>query len=300
MASTGVAGKVQIAQSVAKTLACPLYQGDSMHESTAKAASVGTSRPSAAAVGAAGDAHGARRIQEESSIHTAGPVPSGPNGARYQRMWLSKMTRTGLLFPEESKAATEGFTGFGGTSSTSTSRRGSASSIGSVASSLGPSSSITSSRHDSMSSSHPAPHVTSTFPPDASASGPNVVFTLSEEERLRRANPALMVLTHPELETWHKLAIRTAVGDYGIGVIFVPLYAEDEDEDEEEDLPILQPLDPRTMTSFPVSFGSIAKKTTGWGNLDEEMKLHISVNADVEGKITEIIDGVRDVMGVNE
>jgi hypothetical protein len=141
--------------------------------------------------------------------------------------------------------------------------------------------------------------VTSTFPPDASASGLNAVFTLSEEERLQRANPALLVLTHPELDSWHKLAIRTAVGDYGIGVIFVPLYGEDEEEGEEEDLPILRPLDRTTMTSTPASFGTFSKKARGWGSLDGEMKLRIDANSSVERKTAEIIEGVRDVMGVD-
>ncbi len=152
-----------------------------------------------------------------------------------------------------------------------------------------------------MNSSHPPPPVTSTFPTDVSPSVHNPVFTLSEQERLRRANPALMVLTHPELEPWHKLAIRTAVGEYGIGVIFVPLYDDIEGaEEDEEELPILRPLDPTAMTSFPTSFGAFAKRADGTGNLDMEMRLRINVDADVEGKITEIINSVRDVMGVGE
>ena len=105
LAPTSVAGKVQIATSVAKSLSCPLFQGDALHESNAKAAAVGASRSD-----------------------------DGGRG-RYQRMWLSKMTRTGLLFPEESRPANEGFSGFGGcSSSASTSRRGSASSISSTTS----------------------------------------------------------------------------------------------------------------------------------------------------------------------
>ena len=108
-----------------------------------------------------------------------------------------------------------------------------------------------------------------------------------------------MVLTHPGLESWHKAVIRSAVGDYGIGVIFVPLYRESEKSEDEEDLPILRPLDPRTMTSFPVSFDSLARKPRGWGKLGEEMNIRIDVNADVEGQTSEIIDDVRYVMGVN-
>lgn len=275
--STAVAGKVQIARSVASALSCPLYQGDSMHESSAKAATVGTSQ-----------------LAGQGRSSAQAPI-SGSNEARYQRMWLSKLTRTGLLFPEDSRPATEGFSGFGGTSSTSTSRRGSVSSVASISSS----SSFAGSRRESISSSHPALPVTSTFAPGASTSGLNAVFTLSEGEVLRRANPALMVLTHPELDSWHKLAIKTAVRDYGIGVIFVPLSSEDHEEDE-EDLPILRPLDPTTMKSFSASFDTFAQKARGLGSLDWEMNVRIDVNADVQGKTDEIIVGVRDIMGVDE
>lgn len=105
LAPTSVAGKVQIATSVSKSLSCPLIQGDSLHESSAKAAAVGASRD------------------------------DGGGRERYQRMWFSKMTRTGLLFPEESRPANEGFYGFGGGSfSTSTSRRGSESTVSSTTS----------------------------------------------------------------------------------------------------------------------------------------------------------------------
>ncbi|CZR56901.1 uncharacterized protein PAC_06790 [Phialocephala subalpina] len=243
--STGAAGKVQISRSTADALSCQLCIADSKHDSAAKAAIVGASEP---------------------------------NEARYQRMWLSKMTRTGLLFPDESRPANDAFSGFGGTSSTSTSRRGSAGSIDS-------------------SSSNPWPP-SQDPPPSASTSGVNAVFATPESERLRSANPVLMVLTHPKLETWHKRAIRTAVGDYSIGVIFVPLESE---EDEEEDLPVLRPLDPRTMTSFPMaSFGTFATKARGWGNLDEEMKLHIDTDADIAGKTAEIIEGVREVIGIDK
>lgn len=89
------------------------------------------------------------------------------------------------------------------------------------------------------------------------------------------------------------------MGDYGIGVIFIPLYDEgDEDEaDEEEDPPILRPLDP-TRLSFPPTVGTSFGRARGWGSLDDEMKLNIDVNADVEGKTFEIIEGVTHVMGV--
>jgi len=307
MGSTGVAGKLQIARSVASALSCPLHQGDSMHESSAKAASIGASRPATTVTATATTPHVAQGAVattasgelKDSSVQAAASPTSGPNEARYQRMWLSKLTRTGLLFPEESRPATEGFSGFGGTSSTSTSRRGSASSVASVSSNPGPSSSVASSRGEFVSSSYSALSVAGTLPPVAPSSNLNGVFTLSEEERRRRANLALMVLTHPVLDSWHKLAIRTAVGDYGIGVIYVPLCGDDEEEDE-EDLPVLRPLDPTTMTSFPVSFSTITKKARGWGSLDREMKIRIDMNADVEGKTAEIIEEVRDVMGVDE
>jgi hypothetical protein len=192
LAPTAVAGKVQIATSVSKSLSCPLFQGDSLHESSAKAAAVGANRSD-----------------------------DGGRG-RYQRMWLSKMTRTGLLFPEESRPANEGFSGFGGSSSTSTSRRGSASSISSTAS-FGAGSTAGSTTSSAV-------DVGSQFMTSGSGTNQYIhqpVFTISEEERCRKSNPALMVLTHPELEAWHKDAIRDAIGEYGIGIIFVPLFKND-------------------------------------------------------------------------
>lgn len=254
--STGAAGKVHISRSVADALSCQLCIADSKHDSAAKAAVVGASEQ--------------------------------PNEARYQRMWLSKMTRTGLLFPDESRPANDAFSGFGGTlpsSSTSTSRRGSASSVDS-----------------SSSNPWPKPSAPSRRAEAPSTSGINAVFAAPpESERLRSANSVLMVLTHPKLEAWHKRAIRTAVGDYNIGVIFVPLESEEDEEEEEEDLPVLRPLDPRTMTSFPTaSFGTFATKARGWGNLDEEMKLRIDTDADIAGKTAEIIEGVREVIGIDE
>jgi hypothetical protein len=116
-------------------------------------------------------------------------------------------------------------------------------------------------------------------------------FSLSEDERLRKANPALMVVTHPELEKWHKNSIREAVGEYGIGVIFVPL-----NEDEDEELPVLKPFDPRTMTSF-ASLGSFGTaKSAAGASLDEEIVLRVNVEAKVEDLIEDIVDGVRDIM----
>ncbi|KAK7952674.1 uncharacterized protein PG986_008402 [Apiospora aurea] len=227
MAPTAVAGKVQIATTAAKALACPLYQGDSLHESSAKAASLGAGTGSS----------------------------NGPNEQRYKRMWLSKMTRTGRLFPEESRPANEGFSGFGGSSSRSIYQQ--------------------------------TPAIEAE--PDAAA-------------RERRANPALLVLTHPRLEGWHKTAIRESVGEYGIGVVFVPLYRDDEEEEEEEeDLPVLKPLDPRTMTSFG-SFDQIAAGTSSkqaGPSLDEEIVLRVNVEGPVEGLIEEIVEGARDIMTVS-
>lgn len=118
------------------------------------------------------------------------------------------------------------------------------------------------------------------------------MFVTEDEER-RKANPALMVLTHPELEKWHKDSIRNAVAEYGIGVIFVPLY-----DDENEELPVLKPLDPRTMTSFTSlsSFGAAQRVASA--TLDEEIVLRVDVEAKVEDLIEDILEGVRDIMNV--
>jgi hypothetical protein len=316
MGSTAVAGKVQIAGSVASALSCPLYQGDSMHESSAKAASVGASRPitttaaavtTATAPSTAGEVTaavdgGGRKVEHVQAGDGSTSSLPWANEVRYRRMWLSKLTRTGLLFPEQSRPANEAFSGFGGASSTSTSRRGSVSSEASASSNPAASSSTSSSRGGSISSAHPPPPVVNTFPTKAPTSVHHAVFTLSEQERLRRANPALMVLTHPELDQYHRLAIRTAVGEYGIGVIFVPLYGdlEEEEDEDEEDLPVLRPLDPTTMTNFPSLPGALAMGMRGSGNLDTEMKLRVNVDAGIEGKIIEIINGVRDMIYVGE
>lgn len=234
-----------------------LFQGDSLHETAAKAASVGAPmRPAGAEDG------------------QQAPF-SGANEARYQRMWLSKMTRTGLLFPEESRPAGGGFSGFGGTSSTSTSRRGFASSVASdVSSDAGNSASSVAS---SIVSSTAAPMYVNKPPMPA-------------RSELDRPRSALMVLTHPKLKGWHKHCIRKAVGDYDIGVIFVPL-------DKDEELPILRPLDPRTMTSF-VTLGALNNvRSTVLSTWNEEVVLSVDVEANVEYLAEEIVDGVRDVMG---
>ena len=281
LAPTSVAGKVQIATSVSKSLSCPLFQGDSLHESSAKAAAVGASRSDDGGWG------------------------------RYQRMWMSKMTRTGLLFPEESRPANEGFSGFGnGPSSTSTSRRGSGSSISSTTSFGGGST--------AGSTASSAVDVGNQFMTSGGILGTSQyinkpVFTVSEEERRRKLNPALMVLTHPELEAWHKDAIRKAIGEYGIGIIFVPLFKIDAEHDDEldkkgnDELPVLRPLDPRTISEF-TSFDALRAAAGGVdggkklkygkgkeGNL-EEMVLEVDVGGSVEEIIEEVIRGVRDVM----
>jgi hypothetical protein len=140
------------------------------------------------------------------------------------------------------------------------------------------------------------------------------VFTISEEERCRKLNPALMVLTHPELEAWHKDVIRKATGEYGIGIIFVPLFKTDAEHDDElekngkDELPVLRPLDPRTISEF-TSFDALRATARGVdggkklkygkgkeGNLDEEMVLEVDVGGSVEEIIEEVVRGVRDMM----
>jgi hypothetical protein len=287
LAPTAVAGKVQIATSVSKSLSCPLYQGDSLHESSAKAAAVGTSRRN-------DDGRG-----------------------RYQRMWLSKMTRTGLLFPEESRPATEGFSGFGGSSSsTTTSRRGSASSISSMSSSGAVS--VAGSSTASSAVDIDNYFMNSGNLPDMTTTSQYInrpVLTFSEEERRRKSNSALMVLTHPDIEAWHKDAIRQATGEYKIGIIFVPLfriedaYADEEAEEEEEDLLILRPLDPSAIsgfTSFDALRAAVREGVDGGrkleygkgkaGTLEEEMLLKINVGGTVEEIIEEVVIGVQNIM----
>jgi hypothetical protein len=136
------------------------------------------------------------------------------------------------------------------------------------------------------------------------------VFTISEEERRQKSNPALMVLTHPELEAWHKDAIRDATGEYWIGIIFVPLFTIDAEHDDEleGEFPVLRPLDPRTIgefTSFDalraaagcVDGGEKLKYGKGKaGNLEEEMVLEVDVRGSVEEIVEEVLSGVRDVM----
>lgn len=282
LAPTSVAGKVQIATSVSKTLSCPLFQGDSLHESSAKAAFVGAKRSD-----------------------------DGGKG-RYQRMWLSKMTRTGLLFPEESRPANEGLRGFGGgLSSVPTSRRGSQSSISSTTSFSGDSTAgFTPISAIDVENQCMAP--SSTFATSQYINKP--VFTISEEERHRRMNPALMVLTHPELEAWHRDAIREATGEYGIGIIFIPLYKTDAGQDdslekeEKDEIPVLKPLDARTISGF-TSFDTLRAATGGVlggkqlkfgngkeGNLGEEMLLEVDVGSGIEEIIEDVVRGVRDVM----
>jgi hypothetical protein len=123
-----------------------------------------------------------------------------------------------------------------------------------------------------------------------------------------------MVLTHPELEAWHKDAIRGAIEEYGIGIIFVPLFKIDAEYDDElekkgkDELPVLRPLDPRTISGF-TSFDAFRATTGGVdggmrlkygkgkeGNLEEEIVLEVDVGGSVEEIIEEVVRGVRDVM----
>ncbi len=305
MGSTDAAGKVQIARSVAGALSCPLYQGDSLHESSAKAASVGVSRPLAGGFSTVeSKEHATIAGDPAEHVRTSGSsvVPVAPNETRYQRMWLSKLTRTGLLFPEESRPANEGFSGFGGASSTSTSRRGSASSVASDSysqastASAGPNSAFTSAGTASMPS---GPPVATKFSAGSRTLIDHTLFTLSEKQRLRRTNPALMVLTHPELESWHKRCIKSAVGEYGIGVVFVPLYDEPEHEGESaEHMPVIRPLDPRTMTTFPSLSSDFATDVEAPRHVDAGMGIRINVEASVEAKQVEIIEKVSELLGV--
>ncbi|KAH9225303.1 hypothetical protein K456DRAFT_59559 [Colletotrichum gloeosporioides 23] len=186
------------------------------------------------------------------------------------------MTRTGLLFPEESRPANEGFSGFGGTSSTSTSRRGSFSSVASATS-------------DAASTSSIARSFMSSGPPTTKYVNKPVMSTLVGDETGRKSNPALMVVTHPELEQWHKKSIRKTVEEYGIGVLFVPLY-----EEEEEELPILKPLDPRVMTSF----GSVPRPKAARGYLGEETVLRVDIEGKVEDITQEVVENARKIMEV--
>lgn len=226
---------------------------------------------------------------------------------------MSKMTRTGLLFPEESRPANEGFSGFGGGSSTSTSRRGSGSSISSTAS-LGDSSTAGSTASSAFGTG--TQFVTST--PGGILGTSQYInkpsFSISEQERRRKPDPALMVLTHPALEAWHRDAIRQATAEYGIGIIFVPLFkidAEHDDEwegNEKDELPVLRPLDPRTLSEF-MSFDALRSAAGGMksakelkdrkgkkANLEEEMVLEVDVGGSVEEIIKEVVRGVQDVM----
>ncbi len=123
-----------------------------------------------------------------------------------------------------------------------------------------------------------------------------------------------MVLTHPDLEAWHKDAIRKAIGEYNIGIIFVPLFkvvAEHDDELEEkekDELPVLRPLDPRAISGFTnfdalraiagsVDGGKKLKYGNGKeGNLEEEMVLEVDIEGRVEVIIEEVVRGAIDVM----
>jgi hypothetical protein len=119
---------------------------------------------------------------------------------------------------------------------------------------------------------------------------PASIFGLSDKEKARKENKALMVVTHPELEAWHKESIRKAVGEYGIAVIFAPLG----ERQEEEALPVLKPLDQKTMTSFG-SFAGMGKRTR---TLDEEIVVRLDGNGNVEDTIEGIVSGVKEILDV--
>jgi hypothetical protein len=119
-----------------------------------------------------------------------------------------------------------------------------------------------------------------------------------------------MVLTHPNLEAWHKDAIREATREYGIGTIFVHFGntdAEDDEEKEEEELPVLRPLDPRTISGF-ASFDALraaAADVGGETNLKygkgkrgnvAEMMVRVDIRGSVEEVAEEIVSEVRDIM----
>lgn len=232
--------KTMLADELSTNFSCKYYLGDSIHRFCEKAAGVG---------GGGGE----------------------PNAERYSRMWLSRMTRTGLLFPEESKPVTSEFTGFGG-GSTSTSRRGSISSVASEPESVGG----------------------SVFDRPTSTAGAKLASlraALAKEEDKENTQPVLLVLTHPALESWSKQAIRSAVGEYGIGVIYLQLYEDEEDEDE---LPVLQPLSQLSMTSFG------AGKQRGWGNLTEEMKIVVDTNQPVNKQAAEVTEDVQFIIGMDD
>lgn len=121
------------------------------------------------------------------------------------------------------------------------------------------------------------------------------VFALSGAQREEKDNPALMVLTHPRLEGWCKDVIRKAVGEYGIGVIFVPLF--EEEEEEEGEVPLLKAFEARDFQSFDAFREARLRYGKGkGGRLDEEMVLEIGVEGSVDEIIEEVLVGVRDVM----
>lgn len=227
--------KVMLADALSTNFSCKYYIGDSIHRVCEKAASVGGAEP---------------------------------NVERYARMWLTRMTRTGLLFPEESKPATAEFTG-----STSTSRRGSVSSVAS--------------EPESVSGSIFDKPTTATAAVD-----PKIARLRAALEKEKTSQPVLLVLTLPVLANWSKQAIRDALGEYGIGVIYLHLY--EEEEEEEEELPILQPLSHLTMSSFG------AGKQRGWGNLTEEMKIVVDTNQPVNKQASEVTEDIQFIIGMDD
>lgn len=88
------------------------------------------------------------------------------------------------------------------------------------------------------------------------------------------------------------------MGDYGIGVIFVPL--QKGEEDEENYLPCLRTLDPKTISTFPASIGHDTKSNGESEGMGREMTIPVDATDDVESKTLGIIEAVKDVMGLEK
>ena len=203
-------------------------------------------------------------------------------------MWMGKLTRTGLLFPEESRAVNLGVRGEEG------GWRGSSAEVENAGAAL----------------------CSTTVNEGAAIDGrqePKRYVNRSVLAERGRVNPALMVLTHPEIEAWHRECIREATVEYGIGVVFVPLFRTNVEQygrakREEEGLAVLKPLGPGMVGRF-ASFDALKGDAGGTGDvkeagygrgkvgsLEEEMVLEVDVSGNVEEIIGEVVRGVQDVM----
>ena len=96
-----------------------------------------------------------------------------------------------------------------------------------------------------------------------------------------------MVLTHPLLEGWHKSCLRQCLGEYDIGVLFVPL-------DADAEPPVLQVLSPLMATNFK-SFSELrrAAKPDWSGEVVVSVDVDAAVDAlavDISRKVNEIVD----------